>query len=1781
VKKTTGKKSTQASGRAKCRPGRATTRSTAGPGFVFEDQVAAWLLLKMLTGEAMPGMDGHLGVRLQSQTSALGWLIDDLLVTCGPKSEESHLALSCKSNLQVTRAGLPRDFVSAAWKQFITGETGPLHRGRDCIALVTRGHHPAFQAVWADIKDACTGSDPALAIARIRSTGNHQIIFDNIKKVVQESSATVRDENVLELVRHLLVVPKDFDLDPSEDRESAISQCRRVLASAALDEARELWQTLVERAGKARLGDGTIDLSQLWHELRTQFKLNDHPDFSSGWKLLRAYTCEHLNKIEATLPSGYSLVRSEDSYKLAQAISNNPIVILYGDSGTGKSALIKSLLDGKFPEASHIWLGPDALGATLIEVERIKTDLVHPLHTTLKATAHPINVLVIDAAERISNELALQVKQLVGALVSGHTPGEIPIWRILIVGQTESWIDGRLQGLLGDKQPVPIELGPAPLAEVQAALRSTPGLSWLALQDDAVAVLANLRALAWVIQAASHFEQQGHIARLSLTTIVDSLWKFWTNGQLLLQGMLMRLSEREASFEHSIGLSALSPPEALALQERPPQLPLRITSRNRVEFQHDLAADWARFQRLKEISDDTARWAALAQNPLWTSALRMLGKYLLRESADDRTAWDIAFEKLDAPQQRMGLATDILLDALCLDPLAESLLTERVDLLLADHGTLLNRLLLRFHHIATEPRGKLPLPHADPLLGLYIEAQYRLPIIARWPPVIRFLAAHRDRMARLMSPVVANLCERWLTTMPVELIPGTPIPFRRDLAEVALVTARELQVAQGKRVIFADDSEKPIYAATLAGAPDLPDEVSAWALEMAQRRPWHTDVIAQIVEFQEQQASEHAERLRTEPKYRAWHQQREQMPTFIPSARKLPPWPLGPLERVERDFRECCTHSGSLAPLMKARPEVAAEVLLAVLIEDSPEEKYSPELSLSDHYGMEFDHDSYPTAYWQSPFYIFLQIVPDIALGTLISLVDFCTERWGYERQRRGADLISIALDLPGGTRKEFVGNHLVLDWSQDNSMHAGQLYCALAALEKWLCVGLDGGTDVTPYIQRLLKSSHSVAILGVLLNVGKYRPVLFEGLLRPLLAHQQLYFWDDYRLNALQYAFDALNWSRKGEIVFQMAREWWTVEYRRVPLRSIAAHLVAFKTEIAAFLAAVIKQWELPEHEKAAIELRMLQAQLDRNNYKEDSDGTSGRMQFEYPESLQQDVTRYQQATEPTLRILTLPDECSQLLGSPAEQTEEQTEGLAAFLDAALSCMNTDVKEDDQRLGRVAVASTLLVRACPWLDAHPEIRDSARATVRAVVDQIGDDSKVLHRRMLGSRGELKFVAHAIMHDFIRSPASSDAEQAVLRVLTSGSEAAIETLTSLAYAHRGQLGGAWWRLLEISLLWCALTVLVPRPDEPHMLHKLWKRWLGWLRNCKLTTIDATLARVDPVAIGNRVERLQRQRWVRESKREHNRFGGDPSKRRSPGLDTHFLKATFFWLLQPPPAGTQQSDPMDTENRRELLKRLLDFELRPYAERQGGDRDQPPTQIGYEIVEAITDLIPGLSLNATTELWQPLFRLGGNAHYILDHFIDCYLQQVSRNCDSAVFARQWRAMIEYALASPQWSSGRQWYYGERLLCRLLGCGSELWLDQIAGLQTTVMQMKDLYESWADKHLDREEDHIPYFCGFLSSSTGRLLRLDGLQWLNRSIRQQAAGTLRWRRSSTSGAMTDLIDVVLTEHIHELITNPPARDALLELVAILVKQQAPAALSLQERARAKLTGRRITKG
>jgi hypothetical protein len=540
------------------------------------------------------------------QTEALGWAIDDILLSTAIAPDDArHLAISCKSNVQVTASGLPADFVTRCWQQWGKADPNPMQRGKDCLMLVTRGRNNAFMATWSEVKNAASDADLALALGRMRTTAKHRTIFDSVRGPAKNAGVTASEADVVAMVNSMAVVPLDFHIADSESEKLAIAQSRTLLVNSSLAEGKRLWRELVAQAKNTRLSSGTLDISDLWRRLRREFALKDHPDYESSWQKLRALTQDYKATIETALPSGLTLDRKHETDKLLERIVTDAVCVVFGESGSGKSALVKATLDERFPNAAQVWFGPETLDLALNEATRAGLGIGHPLIDVLDATARAENFLVIDAAERLSQGCALKAKALIEELNKRNTACAQAGWRVLIVGQTEAWVGGTLQELAGVSSPENFEIEELREATVRDVLHSVTGLGWLATHDDAVSALTNLRTLAWVIQAAARFQGQGGSGALSLTAIADRLWGHWTDNKPSVQRLLVRLAEREARFEHSFAVSQLERGDTAVLDDLPIACPLRRDEASgRVQFQHDLAADWARFQRLKEIAGE-------------------------------------------------------------------------------------------------------------------------------------------------------------------------------------------------------------------------------------------------------------------------------------------------------------------------------------------------------------------------------------------------------------------------------------------------------------------------------------------------------------------------------------------------------------------------------------------------------------------------------------------------------------------------------------------------------------------------------------------------------------------------------------------------------------------------------------------------------------------------------------------------------------------------------------------------------------------------------------------------------------------------------------------------------------------------------------------------------------------------------------------------------------------------------------------------------------------------
>jgi hypothetical protein len=121
-------------------------------------------------------------------------------------------------------------------------------------------------------------------------------------------------------------------------------------------------------------------------------------------------------------------------------------------------------------------------------------------------------------------------------------------------------------------------------------------------------------------------------------------------------------------------------------------------------------------------------------------------------------------------------------------------------------------------------------------------------------------------------------------------------------------------------------------------------------------------------------------------------------------------------------------------------------------------------------------------------------------------------------------------------------------------------------------------------------------------------------------------------------------------------------------------------------------------------------------------------------------------------------------------------------------------------------------------------------------------------------------------------------------------------------------------------------------------------------------------------------------------------------------------------------------------------------------------------------------------------------------------------------DPVAFERVWRATAEYGLAA-DWSQPGLWFYGERLICDLLGFGNE---DALSRLNPgAALRMKYVYERWAPAHLAHHEECITRFCHFLTTNFGAPLRLDGLLWLAAMLKEREPSG-RWYREGTGDAL-----------------------------------------------------------
>jgi hypothetical protein len=1692
------------------------------------------------------------------------------------------------------RGGFPANFVEAAWEQWLGLNTKRAFReGQDAIVLVTGQLANGVSEAWSKTLGEAFATTPERMLERLappaspaegsQSSQLQRDLFASLRCPVSLRARTgtgTGDEATVKLLRHIRLVHLDFHSEPSRDEAAALAACQSLLRTGDPATAADLWDRLLRIAADNRGRGGSVDLPGLLAALRGRFELRDHPDFRADWATLGRCSREAIDDVRCEIAGLPPLARDADLAVVGERLSGCRVCVLVGESGCGKSAIARQTAERRYGRV--VWLPAEAPEAgSIAELERA-LGLRNPILATLRASPEAC-LVVFDGIDGYSDRALRTAARLIKEVQADSSTAHV---HVLLTAQIEAarrTIDRLVEQGVDRALLAPLLIDRPREREIASLVAGLPPLRWAALRPDLRPVLRNLKVLDWLVQAVRSGASVDGEGIAGLTTLIERIWERWVEGEggFDRSGLLQRMATTEAAaLSAGVPLTRLEHAERAALRGLVTADLVRVRN-ERVRFSHDLLGDWARLRAL--IGEEPAAAAALrarACSPRWHRAVRLFGQRLLEKGGEGAAPWRDLIERVDDGSDAGVVVRDLFLEAVVLADNSAELLRRVWPVLCDQEGRLLQRLLDRFLFVATVPDPRIS-EALDPATAARLEYRFRIPFWPYWGAVLTFLHEQNADVVRLAPGPAARACTLWLKSMPAELTSGAPFPWRLRAAQLAFAIARDVQTRKAGGEYFSDDLDDLAYEATLYAAPDLPGEVSSLALQLARRRDEWPDVQARRNQARRESEEAHR-RMREEEPERA--RMVDELCTPVLSLGPLrDPWPDGPRSRVDQAFPKACLDTPALIPLMRTRPDVALEVLLAVCIEE-PQHEDPFEYSARDDVGVEHWQAGYPPLYSRGPFLYFLREAPEHGLSFVLRLVNFATRRWAAKEPRRmqraglpptpeDVGMTIVIEDRP----RRWLGNERVLSWHLGWPVDSQVVICALMAAERWLYEQADAGDDLNHWLRRILAESESVAFAGLLCAVGKRQPALFEGVLRPLLTPWELYLWDHHVINQQTGMNPSLiPWGMRSGAEVAAAREWHGLPHRTRPLADLAAEMMLLRPGMEEFFAGLVTEWRGSLRAEGEPErLLLLTERLNRDNYTETPEGFT----FQWPEPLrqrnEQDLSRLQQH----MTLLTFPHQCRELLDAgtpiPAEALPVFWESVQAMSRAspieATDAGPAPICVEDAVCGGIAV---LMALHRDWLLADGErdewclryLQEIVRQPPRRpfdVPDAIGGDTWDTFAAECGV-----LLLAEDRHDRLA--------RQLVAIGVAGFHYATTALTMRrGFALHGRLGDEFLCMQALAVGWAAVRCLRVRAENLQCEQEQWAERHGRLI---LDFIEESLPAAVPSLGEVNAEALAALDDLHARCSGERRAAEGGGERREPtwyregvclrplGLDLKVVECAFRWLHPQDPAVAAYEPRW-----RERVRGFLDLTLArlPVIEdpEQGKVEGFPDDHDRWAFGLACSAILRSGSPGERKCFWQPILDLDTPAHHWVKSFFGIWFTAGFEAAESPEgFCRAWSEMVEYAVAHARWDPDTARTYDlDDMVFDLLGFrwGSRT-LGEDVRYREALGRMADLFGRAGRRWMSMHRVAAGY-ASFLAKPAADRLLCPGIRGLYDALRESDAR--QWDERDLDDSLSRALHACWERHREVVIADHEVRGAFLGLLTMLASRGSHAAIALRD--------------
>ena len=342
---------------------RGVSPASSGPaGPHFEAQVGASYLLALLTGGEPRGLPGMVIDRIELQRASEGRPLDDVIVHAHDASGTAAVL-----EIQVKReiAFSPGDEVFRDVVQQIAAAARrpDFWTTRYELAVATAKTSARIAGPYQDVLTWARQLGSATTfMERINRPGSANDIMrtfvGTFRTRLQEAGAPHDDETVWGLLRRFQILVYDFTAPGSADESRARDRAALALHSDDAAHAATLWTELVELALRVAAAGGDRTRAALLEDFRGRpFRLAGERRHTSARRRLAEASENALADIDDTV-GGAVLLRHERLAEIRAALDTGRYVEIRGNSGVGKSGLLKHLARQVSAESRLIVLSP-------------------------------------------------------------------------------------------------------------------------------------------------------------------------------------------------------------------------------------------------------------------------------------------------------------------------------------------------------------------------------------------------------------------------------------------------------------------------------------------------------------------------------------------------------------------------------------------------------------------------------------------------------------------------------------------------------------------------------------------------------------------------------------------------------------------------------------------------------------------------------------------------------------------------------------------------------------------------------------------------------------------------------------------------------------------------------------------------------------------------------------------------------------------------------------------------------------------------------------------------------------------------------------------------------------------------------------------------------------------------------------------------------------------------------------------------------------------------------